>query len=439
VRLHAPSRTARRHELDLKEDMPENTHVTNTGRPGGTSRRGFIAGTGAATVASVLPQEARALQTPGPRYRVGVIGHTGRGDYGHGMDDVWEDIPRAEVAGVADADPEGLAKAVKRLGVSKGYDDYRKMLDELKPDLVSIGVQFIDQHRDMVVAAAERGVRGIYMEKPLCRTLEEADQMVAACRKHNVKLATAHQSRYLPKMKVIRDLIESGKLGRVLEMRGRCKEDHRGGGVGLWVLGTRVLTVMQALAGNPVSCLATVLDGKRPITARDVKDCESYGIGPLAGDEVHAMYRFAGGEVGYFDSVRGAGAPNPWRLGVRIYGSEGVLHWSNTELLMSPAHILRDPLWDPARSGKEWIPVSSAGIGVPEPLEQKGHVHHPGNVLAVTDLLEAIEKDRQPVAGIEEARTNIEMIVAVFEAQRLGGSVTFPLENRRNPLTMLDD
>jgi len=78
------------------------------------------------------------------------------------------------------------------------------MLDELKPDLVSIGVQYVDRHRDMVVAAAERCARGVYIEKPLCRTLKEADQMVAACRKHHVKPAMAFQSLYFPKLKVIR-------------------------------------------------------------------------------------------------------------------------------------------------------------------------------------------------------------------------------------------
>ena len=61
------------------------------------------------------------------------------------------------------------------------------------------------------------------MEKPLCRTLQEADQTVAACGKHHVKLATAHQTLYGPKLKVIREIIRSGKLGRVWELRGRGK------------------------------------------------------------------------------------------------------------------------------------------------------------------------------------------------------------------------
>ncbi|MCG8450664.1 MAG: Gfo/Idh/MocA family oxidoreductase, partial [Pirellulales bacterium] len=305
-------------------------------RHGSLERRTFLKEAGALAMLAIQQSSTQAADPANRKYRVGVIGHTGRGGYGHGIDTVWRDVPETQVVGVADPDTKGLAEAIKRLGGPKGYSDYRKMLDELQPDLLAIGTQYVDQHRDMVVGAAERGVRGIYTEKPLCRTLEEADEMVAACRKHNVKLATAHQSRYVPKMKVIKDFIQSGKLGRLLELRSRCKEDHRGGAVGLWVLGTRVLGVMQALAGNPVSCYASVLQQKQPITKEDVRDINSYGFAPMAGDEVHAMYRFDSGATGYFDSVKDAAAPRPWRFGVQIFGTEGVLHWSSTELLLGP-------------------------------------------------------------------------------------------------------
>ena len=56
---------------------------------------------------------------------------------------------------------------------------------------------------------------------------------------------------------------------------------------------------------------------------------------------------------------------------------------------------------------------------------------------AVKDLLDAIENDRQPLGNIYEARGATEMIVATFESQRLGAAVKLPLENRKNPLTML--
>jgi predicted dehydrogenase len=392
--------------------------------------------TAAATVAAAMPHAVWGAQPKPVKYRVGVIGHTGRGGYGHGIDTVWKDIPQTEIVGVADPDPRGLDRAVKRLGDPKGYNDYRKMLDELKPDLVSVGTQNVDLHHDMVVAAAERGVRGVFMEKPLCRTLEEADRMVAACRKHGTKLAIAFQGLYFPKLKVIQEIISSGKLGRVLEIRTRGKEDGRGGPIDLWVLGTRMLATMKVLGGDPVSCFGGVFQDGRPITREDVSECASYGIGPLAGNEVHAMYRLSGGVTGYFDSTQGEGAPPPWRYDVRVFGSKGVLHIPSTRYFHSPVQFLPDPLWSPGRSGEKWLPVSAAGIGAAESDEDR-LTHRVGNALAAKDLIAAIEQDRPPLANLEEARTNLEMIVAVFESHRTGGAVTFPLKNRKNPFTML--
>ena len=89
----------------------------------------------------------------------------------------------------------------------------------------------------------------------------------------------------------------------------------------------------------------------------------------------------------------------------------------------------------PGRSKAEWIPVSSAGIGKPEPLKEGGLPA--GNVLLVKDLLSAIDNDRQPECNMYEARTTIEMIAGVFESHRVGGPVTIPLKTRENPLALL--
>jgi len=408
-----------------------NQNFADENRPSSAiDRRRFMAAATTATVASSSLWSTRGADSA--KYRACVIGHTGRGNYGHGLDRVWLDVPNVQVVAVADADAGGLAATIKRLGSPKGFSDYRRMLDETKPDLVTVAPRWLDQHRNMVVAAAERGVRGIYLEKPMCRTLTEADEMVAVCEKHHVKLAIAHQTRYSPKIEVIRRLIDSGKLGRLLEFRARGKDDHRGGGEDLWVLGTHVLNLMGHFGDQPESCFAVVRQDGRPIEPKDVRPGNE-GIGPLAGDEIHAMYRLAGGVTGYFDSIRN-GRGTPTRFGLRIFGSEGVLELHDTGYLPD-VRFLADSSWSPGRTGRKWATVSSAGLDKPEPLENGGL--HAGNVLAVKDLIDAVEQDRQPVSNIYEARTATEMIVAVFESQRIGRPVTFPPENRENPLTML--
>lgn len=364
-------------------------------------------------------------------WRVAVIGHTGRGNYGHGLDRVWLDIPQAKVVAVADADPQGLSAAMKRLQAAEGFEDYRKMLEATRPEIVSVGPRWLDQHCDMVVAAAQGGVRGIYLEKPMCRTLEEADRMVEICQRHGVKLAIAHQTHYSPRLAVVRQLIEDGKIGRVLELQGRGKEDSRGGGEDLWVLGSHVMDLIHVLGGKPQWCFASVTEKGRPICKADVRPGNE-GIGPLAGDAVESMYRLESGAHAWFHSTRGAGA-RPTRFGLKIFGSKGIIEIYTGYL--PAASLLPDPAWSPGRTRAKWLPITSTGVDRPEPLSNGGL--HAGNVLAVSDLIDAIVADRQPKSNIYDARVATEMIVAAFESQRVGQPVAIPLENRQNPLTML--
>ena len=74
------------------------------------NRRQFLA----TTIASGAALAVRAAD-PAPKLRVAVIGHSGHGDYGHGLDVVWLRMPEVEIVGVADADAAGLAKAQKKL------------------------------------------------------------------------------------------------------------------------------------------------------------------------------------------------------------------------------------------------------------------------------------------------------------------------------------
>jgi predicted dehydrogenase len=358
------------------------------------------------------------------KYRVGVIGHTGRGDFGHGLDTVWLDLPNVEIVGVADPDANGRAAAAKRLDAPRAFADYRKLLDDTRPDIVSICPRWLDQHCEMVLAAAERGVH-IYLEKPMCRTLEEADRMVAACDKHDVKLAVAHQTRYSPKVPVIRNLIAEGTIGKLLEIRGRGKEDQRGGGEDLWVLGSHVMNMMQTFGGEPKWCLASVEQDGRPATKADLRE-GSEGIGPLTGDNVHAMYGMPDGVTAYFASTRNTGQ-SPTRFGIQIFGSKGVI-----EILfgyLPLAYLLTDAGWSPPRSRARWTLISSAGVGKPEPL--KGDTHT-GNVAACKDLIQSIEQDRLPECSILEGRMAVEMIAAVFASHFAGERVQIPLRDRSN-------
>ena len=125
-------------------------------------------------------------------------------------------IPSVTVAGVCDLVPALCERFVQAWGATwpevKTYHDYRQLLDEAHLDLLSV-VTSDHRHAQIVVDAAEAGVKGIFCEKPIATTLADADRMIAACRAHGVVLSIDHTRRWRPLWHQARDLVRSGELG----------------------------------------------------------------------------------------------------------------------------------------------------------------------------------------------------------------------------------
>jgi predicted dehydrogenase len=388
-------------------------------------RRQFLA-------ASALAATAIAADTPAKKTRVAVIGHTKRGDYGHGLDVMWLKLPETEIVGVADADPAGLAAAKKRLNTDAAFADYKAMLKAVAPRVVAVCPRHLDQHHDMTLAAIDAGAEGVYIEKPFCRTPAEADAILAAAAKKKVKIAVAHRNPYHPAMKVVAKLIADGAIGKLIELRGRGKEDARGGSLDLWVLGSHVANLATVLGGNPTACSASVLLKGQPVVKADIKD-GAEGVGPLAGDEVHARFDMARGVPFFFDSAvnpdaKGAG------FGLQVIGTKGVIDLRTDREPL--AHLIEGNPFTPSKEARTWVPITSGGVGQPEAAGVGADVAN--HVIAGRDLLAAMADDRAPLCDGVAAATTVEMICAVFESHRLGGQrVTFPLKTRGNALGML--
>lgn len=360
--------------------------------------------------------------------KVGIIGSTGRGNYGHGLDVAWKNISGAGVVAVADDNSRGRESALKRLNCKKGYEDYREMLKVEKPDFISICPRYVDQRVPMIEAACESGVRGIYVEKPFARSMAECDRIQKACESARVKVAVAHRNRYHPALPVVRRLIREGAIGKVIALRGRGKEDHRGGGEDLWVLGTHVLDLVNAIAGDPLSCSAELRIKGRLVEKSDIKPGNE-GLGPLAGDEVHARWKMKNGWTSTFDSIRGHGIKTA-NFGLQIIGNEGVIDLRcDREPL---AHFREGSPWLLDRKTEPWVSISSVGIGKSEtiPISQTVKNHKS----ALINLIESVEKNRLPLCGLEEGISTVRFVQSVFASHMENGkNIHFPLKFRKHP------
>ena len=100
------------------------------------SRRKFLKQSGLLLGAVAVANEtffgAELSNANGNNFRAAIIGHTAKGDYGHGLDVVFNDRENIQVVAVADPNPSGRAKAAEKSKALRQYDDYRVMLEQEK-------------------------------------------------------------------------------------------------------------------------------------------------------------------------------------------------------------------------------------------------------------------------------------------------------------------
>ena len=374
---------------------------------------------------TLLPLARTIWAADAPPLRAAIIGHTGRGDYGHGLDVCFTGLPGVEVVAVADPAEAGRAKAAGRSKAARQYADYREMLAAEKPDLVSVAPRWSEQHREMAVAAIAAGAH-VFMEKPITVTLAEADEVVAAADKAGRKVAVAHQMRIGPSVAFLKKRADEGLIGDLLEMRAFGKQDARAGGEDLLVLGVHLFDLMRLFAGDPRACTARITHQGRDITRADARPVKEQ-IGPVAGDEVSAQFAFGGGVNGTFTS-RGRMAARSGHWGIELIGSKGSARiladiWP-TVFVLSPS------AWGPDGRQEAWVPLD----GDPGRAPKVDKSTTTANRRVVEDLIAAARENREPACGARNARWGIEMVMGVYQAALGGRRVAFPLEDRGHPL-----
>lgn len=147
----------------------------------------------------------------GKMFRIGIIGSGGiAGEHARAYNNI-EDV---QIVGVADILPGRAEQFIERWGLKDavGFDDHRRLL-ELDLDGVSICTPNVAHYQTTVDAL--RAGKHVMLEKPMSVTLEEAAEMVRASKETGKMLNVGFQPRYDPNMGMIKDLVQSGQLGKV--------------------------------------------------------------------------------------------------------------------------------------------------------------------------------------------------------------------------------
>lgn len=152
--------------------------------------------------------------------RVGIIGS---GMMGKNHADALRRIPGVEVVTVADPYAQDLDDLATRFGVTKAYSDYKEMCQEMKLDVLH-NCTPNREHFAINKYAIEQGI-GIYSEKPLAVTIEEADELCRLLEEHPVPNGVNFNYRSNAVVREMRARIRNGEAGKVLLVHGAYLQD----------------------------------------------------------------------------------------------------------------------------------------------------------------------------------------------------------------------
>jgi predicted dehydrogenase len=320
-----------------------------------------------------------------------------------------------EVHMVCDIRSEAAESVAHMLG-AEWTTDYRRLLDHPEIDAVVICTpEFL--HAEQAVAAAARG-KHVLCEKPMARTLAEADAMLAAAAAADVRLMIAHSRRFTARYRRARELVDSGAIGApVLVRENERRPRASAASVHLpgWHPDPAKQTTWYAQASYSPGTIFHVgvheMDLLRWFAGAEARTVymESKVTGPdqEVPDTVAIQVRFDNGVLGACDIFTQAPPGYPNHHEFEVFGTEGLLRSRDFDSL-SVAKFDADGAHFPTAT-ESLLLVADAYM-----LEQQ---------LFFESILEG-----QPVPlDPREARAALELAIAAIESAATGRHITLPL------------
>ena len=310
--------------------------------------------------------------------------------------------PNVSLVAGADLNDEQRVIFGDRWGVDADhlYTDYQEMLEKEDLDLVSVCTTA--RHRSEIVQnIASSGVRAIWAEKPIALSLEEADDMLAACDRTGVALAVNCARRYNPFFAEARRMIAAGEVGKLRQITAytHCTLSHNG---------SHAIDTIRYLAGGEVEWVFGEMESDKEAAGEN----DLRGNGYLAFDNGVRAYLWATptGCVDWEFDIIGEE--------VRIRSLAGALEF---ELIRNVAGGSRNRGL-PARSPFP-VPARMQGMGF----------------TILEDLIEAAETGRSPRCSGQDGRAALEVAIALRQSHRLGGTrVNLPILDRSQKILSIE-
>jgi len=297
-----------------------------------------------------------------------------------------------EVAAASDIDPARLHEFGKRYSVKGLYADYRLMLNEARPRIVSV-CAWATERAQMVLAAIEAGAKGIWCEKAIATSLEEASAIVEAAKENGAQVVVSHMRRWHEEYAKAKEIIENGGIGSLQSITSHFS--------GSFIhTGTHAFDVLIWFGGE-IEWIEGTLEGSTGSLPWDVSEDR--------GGRAFIKFR-NGAHAAVFAESKGY-----FFFEFDIIGSHGRIRIGNNGLL------------------EYYRPEASRHYtGFRELAETEFPAFDEKNIwtAALENLLDAVEGRAKSRNGPEDALAALEAALAVHESDRLGGKIYLPLESR---------
>jgi predicted dehydrogenase len=192
----------------------------------------------------------------------------------------WPSPVRFRLVGVGGRSPAGVEEAARRYGFEYGTTDWQRLVEDPRVGLF-INCAPNDAHADPCLAAVEEG-KHLLCEKPMARNAREARRMWEGVRRGRTRHQVSYNYRFVPAIRLAREMILAGELGDIIHFRTRYTDDtlsdpatphtwrqekRRAGTGAVGDIASHVLDLGRFLAGElkSVAGLSRIVVPRRPV------------------------------------------------------------------------------------------------------------------------------------------------------------------------------